>query len=820
MKRKMALFLAAALAAASVTPTFASESIPEDSAVIVEDAGEEITEESTAADTPASGAESTEDAPLVVSAEEYDLEEDLTSAVEEDTDDTESTLTQLDTPTNLQWGVTDSGESFPGNVCWTVGGALTQNQYRVTYYKVEASGDTVISQITINYGSTSEYQVLDTNNFTEEIRESGTYYFTVQALGDGTTYSDSEIAVSDTWTYVQPTEQFAAPGSFVWIENDSDDSPVSITWASYEDETYLYGYYVEFYVSDQSDGTGTSRVWGYVFPKESGNSQELGSSDFAEGGNGYYYARVRAISNDITVCLTSEWSELSSPYYFNDVYEGIAEQLAAIDSSASESEIRTSVQAIDTDELAAAMAADQDNTGVAAQVESLEAQAGVKTVITVTEDMAATFDSSQISVIGGGLNTSSGDAELTVDVPKSGDVIDTQYKNAVAFSMNLTGEDVDSNALSVPVKITLPVPSTINPDFLVILHYHQGETEPEQIWPNIYEENGQYYATFVITSFSDFVMYEDSAADISEFSITLSADSFTYDGTPKTPAVTVSDGTITLTEGTDYTVAYGDNTEAGTATVTITGIGDYEGTLTASFTIVAETETESETETETETETESETETETETETESESETETEPESEVQTEAETGAEQETTLLLAEDGNWYYCVNGETDTSYSGIAAYDGASFFVANGVLCSDAHGLNLFGDTWYFLAYGQIQTQYTGLALYDGEWFYIKEGVLDTTVNGLIPYDGEQFLFAEGRLLLSYSGLWLNSAEIGGDDQWYFIAAGMVQNVSQVALYDGEWFVVKDGILDTSYNGTIEYDGATFHVKDGQLYS
>ncbi|MCD8075700.1 MAG: leucine-rich repeat domain-containing protein [Lachnospiraceae bacterium] len=178
-----------------------------------------------------------------------------------------------------------------------------------------------------------------------------------------------------------------------------------------------------------------------------------------------------------------------------------------------------------------------------------------------------------------------------------------------------------------------------------------------------------------------------------------------------------------------------------------------------------------------------------------------------------------TLMQDTNGNWCYYSNGEFDTSFNGIAEFNGGSFFVANGVLCSDANGLNLYDGKWYFLAYGQVQTQYTGLALYDNEWFYIKDGVLDTTINGLIPYDREQFLVAEGHLLLSYNGLWLNAAEIGGDNNWYFIAAGMVQNVSQIVMYDGAFFVVEDGILDTSYNGTIEYNGAVFRVTNGQLY-
>ncbi|MCC8103448.1 MAG: leucine-rich repeat protein [Clostridiales bacterium] len=188
-----------------------------------------------------------------------------------------------------------------------------------------------------------------------------------------------------------------------------------------------------------------------------------------------------------------------------------------------------------------------------------------------------------------------------------------------------------------------------------------------------------------------------------------------------------------------------------------------------------------------------------------------------QTESETGGNDG--LQLDADGVFRYYDDGKADTTFNGIAEYDGASFFVANGVLCSEANGLNLFDGVWYFLSGGQIQTQHTGFALYDGEWFYITNGILDTSKNGLESYDGELFLFAEGHLLDDYSGLWLNAESIGGDNQWYFIAYGMVQNVSDVVMYDGAWFVVKNGILDTDYNGTIEYDGATFTVVSGQLY-
>lgn len=59
----------------------------------------------------------------------------------------------------------------------------------------------------------------------------------------------------------------------------------------------------------------------------------------------------------------------------------------------------------------------------------------------------------------------------------------------------------------------------------------------------------------------------------------------TYTGSALTPAVAVTDGETTLAEGTDYKVEYADNTNVGTATATITGIGSYCGSVEKTFAI-------------------------------------------------------------------------------------------------------------------------------------------------------------------------------------------------------------------------------------------
>ena len=62
-------------------------------------------------------------------------------------------------------------------------------------------------------------------------------------------------------------------------------------------------------------------------------------------------------------------------------------------------------------------------------------------------------------------------------------------------------------------------------------------------------------------------------------------DEETYNGTAHKPDVIVAWLENKLTEGTDYTLSYSNNVNAGTAKVTITGIGKYTGSVTTSFEI-------------------------------------------------------------------------------------------------------------------------------------------------------------------------------------------------------------------------------------------
>ena len=79
------------------------------------------------------------------------------------------------------------------------------------------------------------------------------------------------------------------------------------------------------------------------------------------------------------------------------------------------------------------------------------------------------------------------------------------------------------------------------------------------------------------------------SASVASANVTLSKLTYAYTGSKIKPAPTVKVGGRTLVLGTDYTLIYSNNTEIGTASVKITGKGNYSGSFTKSFTIVPKT---------------------------------------------------------------------------------------------------------------------------------------------------------------------------------------------------------------------------------------
>ena len=89
-----------------------------------------------------------------------------------------------------------------------------------------------------------------------------------------------------------------------------------------------------------------------------------------------------------------------------------------------------------------------------------------------------------------------------------------------------------------------------------------------------------------VTGSKDVVINPKSIANVT---VTLSAESFTFNGEKQKPTVTVKDGETDLTLDTDYTVSNEGGTNVGEYTVTITGKGNYSGEVNKKYNITAAT---------------------------------------------------------------------------------------------------------------------------------------------------------------------------------------------------------------------------------------
>ncbi len=455
-------------------------------------------------------------------------------------------------------------QEMPGTFTWK-NGTPGLNEVEVSVYRVGDPKPVFTHQI----GYSELYKTIYGSNdaLTEqEDLQSGTYYFTVMNKGDGTQYSDSEVATSDTWEYVMPNSRIEKPTGLIIsgrdIRFEMPDDPyirgvdIDIYYAKtengepnevsgqgygwyYEEGTYQEMEPVELGPAfEPEDEPGGEPVYpdpeleydpsmepepGYEEPfVREGNTirLKLGTDLFEQNGPGWYSFRVRLLSSDITVTRNSEWIT-SDPCYIEDVPRDIGEQLMDLweeSETLSAQEIRDQVQEMDRNDLRVSLTKDTANNGATAAIKALEETLGGGAGVAVTEDMRDTFDGSLVSVVGAALNTPLDDdapITLVVDKPAREDIIPEAYNNAVAIRFSMDVENVENtHDLAVPVKITIPVPDGVNPSYLVILHYPVDGGAPEEvIWPHLFVRGGQQYASFVLTGFSDFVITEVKGDD-------------------------------------------------------------------------------------------------------------------------------------------------------------------------------------------------------------------------------------------------------------------------------------------------------------------
>ena len=447
---------------------------------------------------------------------------------------------QLSAPTRLGWGrdyrfllelyrkqqpkriLTDDFDKeyveCPGMIYWSTDG-VTQGRYRIEVYQYEEGAESTPVEIVEEWKSSGSGTMESVFHFFSNTRAGGDYYFTVRALGDGRAYADSEVAQSEIWTYEAPTGRLTAPARPRW-KNVSESSVAFIYPPTEEsnslDSRYRIGYEAQWWyvaalssesveevirdesasgvVKTETEEDGDAEKEDPTKPKEVGSvltfyprHYEFKPSEKMIGqyGSGYYFVQIRSLSGDIEKARPSDWSQPSMVRYIAGNDEDLATIVNRVDKNTDDTNRQlaiNNVRKFGTAKLVELMAADANNTGAAGDIQRLEAVTGNEAQIVVSGGLNELFPESSVSVIGAGLNVDLGQTvQFHLGAAHADEVPSTLYSHAVRFSMQLldtNGASLTPNGteLKVPAKITLPVPDSINPNSLVILHHRMDGT--------------------------------------------------------------------------------------------------------------------------------------------------------------------------------------------------------------------------------------------------------------------------------------------------------------------------------------------------------
>jgi gliding motility-associated-like protein len=202
-----------------------------------------------------------------------------------------------------------------------------------------------------------------------------------------------------------------------------------------------------------------------------------------------------------------------------------------------------------------------------------------------------TISDANVASVTGSTTTMVGVGTTSVTVIQAADA---NYNTATA-TMTLTvsqADIVNASITAIPDQTYTGSAITLSP---TVTFNGSTVTETTDYTVSFTNNTNAGTASLTITGTGNFtgtktVSFTISKADLSTTSITAIPDQ-TYTGSAITISPTVTFNGSTVTETTDYTVSFTNNTNAGTASLTITGTGNFTGTKTVSFTIVKATPT-------------------------------------------------------------------------------------------------------------------------------------------------------------------------------------------------------------------------------------
>ncbi len=434
----------------------------------------------------------------------------------------------------------DNAAVYPETPGWSTSttGAVSytpsDNTYYMIWFEKQGEGGTWTPKNGIGYGWTNPssagvdnlFRTYDAENnicsdmfFVSNVAFStGTYRFTIGAATNSSLIRTAVLSDPSETLTLDYSTTLDAPANPRW---DSDVQGLA-HWDAVEG---AIGYNVVI------QSRNTKFYTSYTVPGTSLNV----SNSITNAGRGNYVFQVRAISGDLSQKGSSLYSDESPVMGLSansiTAISDVSTASAATDNmnidSLTDDNKNAINEAVDTlkssyetasakTDLRNAIQADPDTQEMIKGLAEFYAAANDITYRApdVAEDVR--IDSTNIKVIGAELNVSTGSSvQLKLTNPTTQPNYSSVYSSVLAFNMSLVdgeGNPIEKETnLDVPTTIKLPVPDDMDPITLRILHYINGNSNPEVIYPAFETINGQLMAVFTVNRFSLFAFAEETS---------------------------------------------------------------------------------------------------------------------------------------------------------------------------------------------------------------------------------------------------------------------------------------------------------------------
>lgn len=185
--------------------------------------------------------------------------------------------------------------------------------------------------------------------------------------------------------------------------------------------------------------------------------------------------------------------------------------------------------------------------------------------------------------------------------------------------------------------------------------------------------------------------------------------------------------------------------------------------------------------------------------------------------------------------WAYYTDGAIDTSYTGAARSEYGTYYISagyadwsycglykeNGVIYyfydgyASVTGLLLGTDGYlYYFADGVVDTAYTGMAVSSYGTYYVVNGVVDYTISGVYEINGASYYISKNKIQMV-------SGFKGFDGTYYYMLGGIIQT-DYTGFYlqtNGVYYYIENGICTLTTTGVVkDTDGKKYYVKNSRL--